>query len=165
MRTTRIEAILKTRSHAMSSVARPSLAVLDDYLEILKTHFAQIPPEKLSVSVLRDSSLPYTRPQISQAQMDALVDHLKPFTAISSMHERTPFPREILQRLPNLRLLLATGTQFQTFDLTATKELGITAATAPGKGRTDGKRSNRPIGTRLTSEKEAIIPPRNTHGL
>lgn len=76
MCTTRMEAILKTHSHAMSSVSRPSLGVPDDYLGISTTHFAQIPPEKLSVTVFRVSFLPCIHPQTSQAQRDALVDHL-----------------------------------------------------------------------------------------
>lgn len=158
MRTTRVETIKKAHSHAMSSVSRPSLAVLDDYLGISKTHFAQILPKKLSVTVFQDSFLPYTHPQTSQAQKDALVDRLKPFTAISSMRERTPFPRELLQQLSNLRLLLATGTQFETFDLTAAKELGITVAAAPGKGRTDGKSSNWPIRPKIDIKKGGSHP-------
>lgn len=32
---------------------------------------------------------------------------------------------------------MSAGTQFETFDLKAAKELGITVATAPGKGRSD----------------------------
>lgn len=74
------------------------------------------------------------------------------------MRERTPFPREIVQRLPNLRLLLATGTQFEPFDLTAAKELDITVAAAPGKNWTDGKRSNRPIGHKINIRKGASHP-------
>lgn len=158
MRTSRVEAFLKAPSRAISSVPRPSLAVLDDYLGISETHFAHISPDKLSVAVFQNSLLPFTHPQTSQAEKGALVHRLKPFTAISSMRERTPFPRELLQQLPNLRLLLTTGTQFETFDLIAAKELGITVAGAPGKGRTDGKRSNRPIRPKIDIKKGGSHP-------
>lgn len=36
---------------------------------------------------------------------------------------------------------MVAGTQFETFDLKAAKELGITVAAAPGKGRTDTQKS------------------------
>jgi hypothetical protein len=160
-----VEAFLKAPSRAISSVPSPSLAILDDYLGISKTHFAHISPDNFYVTVFQDSLLPFIHPQTSQAKKDTLVGRLKPFTAISSMRERTPFPKELLQQLPNLRLLLTTGTQFETFDLTAAKELGITVVAAPGKGRTDGKRSNRPIRPNSISRKEAVILPPNTHGL
>ncbi len=42
-----------------------------------------------------------------------------------------------MRQLPNLKLLLATGTQFETFDLATAKELRITVVAAPGLGRTD----------------------------
>ncbi|KAG5746924.1 hypothetical protein H9Q69_002186 [Fusarium xylarioides] len=54
------------------------------------------------------------------------------------MRERTPFPGELLHQLPNLKLLLCTGTQFETFDLEVAKQLGITVASALGRGRSDG---------------------------
>ncbi|KAF9767130.1 hypothetical protein IL306_000359 [Fusarium sp. DS 682] len=53
------------------------------------------------------------------------------------MRERTPFSGELLRQLPNLKLLLCTGTQFETFDLETAQRLGITVATAPGRGRSD----------------------------
>lgn len=64
------------------------------------------------------------------------------------MRERTPFPGWLLRHLPNLKLLLCTGTQFETFDLAIACELAITVATAPGRGRTDreqGLRKNQDI--------------------
>jgi lactate dehydrogenase-like 2-hydroxyacid dehydrogenase len=117
----------------------PSLAVLDDYLDVAHAHFSHIPPDQLSVTVFRDALPAYTHPHTTAAQRQALIDRLAPFTIISTMRERTPFPADLLRELPNLKVLLATGTQFETFDLTAAKELGIVVAAAPGKGRTDGR--------------------------
>ncbi|KAH6659130.1 D-isomer specific 2-hydroxyacid dehydrogenase [Truncatella angustata] len=73
---------------------------------------------------------------------EAIIARLRPFAIISSMRERTPFPGELLRELPNLRLLLATGTQFETFDTAAARALGIAVAAAPGRGRTDGRRAS-----------------------
>lgn len=60
------------------------------------------------------------------------------------MRERTAFPGSLLHKLPNLKLLLATGTQFEMFDLKAATELGITVVAAPGLGRTDNSGLQRP---------------------
>lgn len=46
------------------------------------------------------------------------------------MRERTPFPRELIARLPNLRLLLTTGLRNLSLDLDALKERGIPVAGA-----------------------------------
>ncbi|OJJ45257.1 hypothetical protein ASPZODRAFT_17478 [Penicilliopsis zonata CBS 506.65] len=119
---------------------RLSMAVLDDFLDIARPHFASIPIDKLPITIFRDTLPAYTHPQTTAAQREAIVDRLKPFTVLSTMRERTPFPADLLRQLPNLKLLLATGTQFETFDLHAARELGITVAAAPGKGRTDGRR-------------------------
>ncbi|CRG86503.1 hypothetical protein PISL3812_03509 [Talaromyces islandicus] len=142
----------------MSTKGRPSMAVLDDYLNITPNHLKEIPPEKVSVTVFQDALPSYTHPQTSRDQKEAIVERLKPYTVISTMRERTPFPGDLLRQLPNLKLLLATGTQFETFDLAAARELGITVAAAPGKGRTDGKRIDRPLQPRLDIKKGGSHP-------
>ncbi|KAK4062531.1 uncharacterized protein Triagg1_9901 [Trichoderma aggressivum f. europaeum] len=111
---------------------RPSLAIIDDYLNTSESHFAHIPPSSLQVTTFNDTITP-----INEAETTRLVERLKPFEAISTMRERTAFPGSLLRSLPNLKLLLATGTQFETFDLSAARELGITVVAAPGLGRTD----------------------------
>jgi phosphoglycerate dehydrogenase-like enzyme len=42
------------------------------------------------------------------------------------MRERTPFPRALLERLPNLKLLVTTGLRNASVDVAACKERGIT---------------------------------------
>jgi len=49
------------------------------------------------------------------------------------MRERTPFPRELIERLPRLRLLLSCGRHNKAVDMDACKEKGI-----PVTGTTDG---------------------------
>jgi phosphoglycerate dehydrogenase-like enzyme len=46
------------------------------------------------------------------------------------MRERTPFPRELISRLPNLKLLLTTGNRNLALDLPAFAERGIPVAGA-----------------------------------
>lgn len=59
-----------------------------------------------------------------------LVDRLSEFDAVMRIRERTHFPRSVLQRLPRLKLLLATGMRnARSLDLAAAQELGITVCT------------------------------------
>jgi phosphoglycerate dehydrogenase-like enzyme len=54
-----------------------------------------------------------------------LVARLAPFEAIVAMRERTPFPRSVLERLPQLRILITTGMWNASIDIAAAGELGI----------------------------------------
>jgi phosphoglycerate dehydrogenase-like enzyme len=65
---------------------------------------------------------------------DALVARLEPFDVIVAMRERTPFPRSLVERLPNLKLLVTTGARNASFDLVALKERGITVCGTGGLG-------------------------------
>jgi phosphoglycerate dehydrogenase-like enzyme len=66
---------------------------------------------------------------------DARAAALAPFDTIIAMRERTPFPRSLLERLPNLKLLVTTGGGNASFDLTAAKERGIVVSGTGGRGR------------------------------
>ncbi|ATY66417.1 glycerate dehydrogenase [Cordyceps militaris] len=121
---------LHTRRTIDSAV--PSMVILDDYLSVAQPHFSHIAPADINIDIFRSHV-----PQNTLEEKSALAEKLRPYNIISAMRERTPFPSELLRSLPNLKLLLCTGTQFETFDLEAAKELGITVAAAPGKGRTD----------------------------
>lgn len=111
---------------------RPSLAILDDYLNTSGPHFTHIPSSSLQVVTFKDTIVP-----INETETARLIERLQPFEAISTVRERTAFPGSLLRCLPNLKLLLATGTQFERFDLAAARELGIAVVAAPGLGRTD----------------------------
>jgi phosphoglycerate dehydrogenase-like enzyme len=56
---------------------------------------------------------------------DAIVQRLLPFDAICIMRERTPLPRNILERLPQLKLIASTGPRNSSIDVVAAKERGI----------------------------------------
>lgn len=55
-----------------------------------------------------------------------LIERLSPFEVLVAMRERTPFPRDVLASLPNLRLLVTTGMRNTAIDVEAASELGIT---------------------------------------
>jgi phosphoglycerate dehydrogenase-like enzyme len=55
----------------------------------------------------------------------SLVERLGPFEAIVAMRERTPFPRRLLEQLPELRLLVTTGLRNAAIDVVAAHERGV----------------------------------------
>ena len=61
----------------------------------------------------------------------ALADRLKPYEIVWIMRERTPFPRSLLKRLPNLEHLLTSGMRNFSIDLDAAEELGIVVSGTP----------------------------------
>lgn len=92
-----------------------SIAVLDDYQRVAA---ACADWDRLGLPV-----------QFFDDHLDepsALVERLETFGVIVAMRERTPFPRSLLQSLPNLRLLVTTGMRNASIDLTAAAERGIT---------------------------------------
>jgi phosphoglycerate dehydrogenase-like enzyme len=65
---------------------------------------------------------------------EALVRRLEPFDAILAMRERTPFPRALIERLPNLRLLMTTAARNRSIDATACADKGIVFCGTPSHG-------------------------------
>jgi phosphoglycerate dehydrogenase-like enzyme len=91
-------------------------AILDDYQDVALTlaNWQSLGPE---VRVERFTD------HVDDA--DALVRRLAPFEIIVAMRERTPFPRALLERLPNLRLLVTSGMRNAAIDVAAAAERGI----------------------------------------
>ncbi|HEX5370062.1 MAG TPA: D-2-hydroxyacid dehydrogenase family protein, partial [Dehalococcoidia bacterium] len=67
------------------------------------------------------------------ADEDALARRLEPYDVIVAMRERTPFPRSLVERLPNLKLLVTTGGRNASFDMVALRERGITVCGTGGR--------------------------------
>jgi phosphoglycerate dehydrogenase-like enzyme len=65
---------------------------------------------------------------------DALARRLAGFDVVVAMRERTPFPGELVRRLPRLRLLITTGRHNASFDLEATAAQGVTVCGTGGAG-------------------------------
>jgi phosphoglycerate dehydrogenase-like enzyme len=58
-------------------------------------------------------------------EQDALVERLEEFEIVCAMRERTPFPRPLLERLPNLKLLITSGARNASIDLRAAADRGV----------------------------------------
>src|SRR6202790_3898405 len=98
------------------------IAILDDYQNVaLKMADWSALTRRSEITVFNDHV----------ADPSALVERLLPFDVVCVMRERTPLPREILQRLPKLKLIASTGSRNASIDMAAAKELGITV-TATG---------------------------------
>ena len=68
------------------------------------------------------------------ANEDALVERLVDAEIVVAMRERTPFERSLVERLPNLRLLITTGARNASFDLEALRDAGVTVCGTGGRG-------------------------------
>ena len=63
-----------------------------------------------------------------------LVDRLRDAEIVVAMRERTPFPRALLEQLPNLRLLVTTGMRNAAIDMEAARDVGVTVCGTSGLG-------------------------------
>src|SRR5262244_3163352 len=92
------------------------IAILDDYQNVaLKMADWSALATRAEIAVFDDHI----------ADPEALVERLAPFDIVCVMRERTPLPREVLQRLPRLKLIASTGPRNASIDMSAAKELGI----------------------------------------
>ncbi len=106
----------------------PRLAILDDYQNVARSYadWGRL-NGRAEVTVFGDHL----------ADEDALVARLAPFAAVAIMRERTPFPRRVLERLPNLKLIATSGMWNASVDLAACEDLGIVVSgTQAGGGAT-----------------------------
>lgn len=110
-----------------------NVAILDDYQGIGGAKLSHLKP-RITVTTFSDTIDPK-----SNEGKEALVERLRPFTVISTMRERTPFHRSVIQSLPNLKLLLTTGMKNSAIDMLACTEQNITVAGAKGIGKSDDK--------------------------
>jgi phosphoglycerate dehydrogenase-like enzyme len=65
---------------------------------------------------------------------DNVVKELAGFEIVCAMRERTPFPRAVIERLPNLKLLITTGLRNASFDVAAARERGVVVCGTPSVG-------------------------------
>lgn len=107
--------------------SKPRFAILDDYQGIAPPHFAHL------TSRVDITSFPETLDPRDPVQQDALIQRLLPFDVVLAMRERTPFTAETIAALPNLKLLLTTGTRNLSLDLSACSERGIPVVGTEGR--------------------------------
>ena len=100
-------------------------AILDDYQNVAM-RFADWSP------IARDVEIKvFTEPFKSR---DEAIKALQGFAVIVGMRERTPFPRAMIEALPDLKLLITTGAKNNSFDLKAAAERGVTVCGTGGFG-------------------------------
>jgi phosphoglycerate dehydrogenase-like enzyme len=100
------------------------LAILDDYQDVAHgfADWSSLEADGVTVTSYRE---PF-------ASQDALVSALAGVTIVIAMRERTAFPREVLEKLPALQLLVTTGMANASIDVEAAAELGMTVCGTPG---------------------------------
>jgi len=92
-------------------------AILDDYQNVAMS-FADWSP------IARDVEIKvFNKPFGSQ---DEAIKALQGFAVVVGMRERTPFPRKVVEALPDLKLLITTGARNNSFDIKACAERGVT---------------------------------------
>ena len=67
--------------------------------------------------------------------MEAAAQALQGFEVLGIMRERTPFPRALFDKLPDLKLLVTTGKRNASIDLAAAKDRGVLVCNTGGAGR------------------------------
>jgi phosphoglycerate dehydrogenase-like enzyme len=95
---------------------RAKIAVLDDYQGVaLKMADWSAVTARAHVDVFSD--------HLDDA--DAVVERLLPYDIVCVMRERTPLRAELIERLPNLKLIASTGPRNASIDLQAAAARGI----------------------------------------
>src|SRR5262249_6109761 len=82
--------------------------------------------------VTRDLDIQVFRKPLGSA--DSVVAALQVFGIVCAMRERTAFPRAVIERLPNLKLLITTGMRNASIDLEAARERGVVVCGTPSFG-------------------------------
>ena len=100
-------------------------AILDDYQNVAMG-FADWSPIAKDVEIKV-----FNKPFGSQ---DEAIKALQGFAVVVGMRERTPFPRKVVEALPDLKLLITTGARNNSFDIKACAERGVTVCGTGGVG-------------------------------
>src|SRR5271154_4064491 len=92
------------------------IAVLDDYQNVARESADwSVLGERADIAVFQDHL----------ADPETVIERLLPFDVICVMRERSPLPRNIIERLPNLKLIASTGAGNASIDVAATGDRGI----------------------------------------
>jgi phosphoglycerate dehydrogenase-like enzyme len=92
------------------------IAVLDDYQNAaLESADWSVLSGRADITVFQDHL----------DDTDAVIERLLPFDIICVMRERTPLPRNVVERLPNLKFVASTGPVNASIDVVAAADRGI----------------------------------------
>lgn len=94
------------------------VAVLDDYLGVVPNYgdWARLGPEV---------DVDFFQTNLSQEEA---AERLQPYDVLSLMRERMALPKTLIERLPNLKLVVTTGGRNRSIDVAACNERGIVVA-------------------------------------
>ena len=99
------------------------LAILDDYQGVaLELADWSVLPNNIEITVFRDTL----------ADIESVAERLETFEILAAMRERTPFPRSLFEKLPNLKLLVTTGMRNGAIDMQAAADHGVTVCGTSG---------------------------------
>jgi D-3-phosphoglycerate dehydrogenase len=65
---------------------------------------------------------------------DNVIKALQGFSIVCAMRERTAFPRAVIEKLPDLKLLITTGARNASIDVAAAKERGVIVCGTQSQG-------------------------------
>jgi phosphoglycerate dehydrogenase-like enzyme len=106
---------VQTTSPQQSQNGRPKVAILDDYAGVvLKLADWSSVQNKADITVF-DHHL----------SEDDAVEALKAFDVVCTLRERMAFPRTLIERLPNLKVITIVGMSLPNLDMTAASEHGV----------------------------------------
>ena len=97
-------------------VKKYKIAVLDDYQNVaLKCADWSVLRDRADVTVFQDHL----------ADPKAVIERLLPFEIVCVMRERTPLRRNVIERLPHLKLIASTGSRNASIDIAAAADHGV----------------------------------------
>src|SRR5258708_3816822 len=106
----------KSISTGWMPMKKYKIAVLDDYQNVaLESADWSVLRDRADISIFQDHL----------ADPDAVIERLLPFDVVCVMRERTPLPRNVIERLPNLKLIASTGSVNASIDVAAASDHGI----------------------------------------
>ncbi|KAK5089497.1 hypothetical protein LTR70_001619 [Exophiala xenobiotica] len=118
------------------------VAILDDYTTpaLSATAFQKLLHDSSNQTIpnLTYDIHPSTLNTRTPAGLSAATERLRPYEVICTMRERTPFPADLLNALPNLKLLLTTGMRNASIDLAAARDAGVIVAGTKGSAKIPG---------------------------
>src|SRR5258705_4590085 len=104
---------------------RQRCAILDDYQNVVLTvtDWSKVAGD-LDVKVFNEHL----------GSQDNVIKALQGFDIVCAMRERTAFPRAVIEKLPDLKLLITTGLRNASIDGGAAKERGVVVCGTPSVG-------------------------------
>ena len=105
---------------------RQRCAILDDYQNVVLkiTDWSKVSGD-LDIKVFNQHL----------GSQDNVIKALQGFDIVCAMRERTAFPRAVIEKLPDLKLLITTGLRNASIDVAAAKERGVVVCGTPSTGK------------------------------